>query len=125
MSFTALHLYFDDVAIGQEWESLGRTVTQADLVNFAGLSGDFNRIGLNLRRGWCRRVALPSPFRIDSGLLRPARRHVKDRVQFKTHLLTCHVNLDTLVQIDYPKTRGFRNRGVYVERPENNGCAYP
>ncbi len=44
MSFTANHLYFDDVAVGQEWESLGRTITEADLVNFAGLSGDFNPI---------------------------------------------------------------------------------
>ena len=24
MSFTAAHLYFDDVEVGQEWESLGR-----------------------------------------------------------------------------------------------------
>ncbi len=47
MSFTAYHLYFDDVAIGQEWESPGRTVTEADLVNFAGLSGDFNPIHMN------------------------------------------------------------------------------
>jgi acyl dehydratase len=44
MSFTAQHLYFDDVAVGQKWESPGRTVTEADIVNFAGLSGDFNPI---------------------------------------------------------------------------------
>lgn len=44
MSFTSQHLYFDDVKIGQEWETLGRTVTEADIVNFAGLSGDFNPI---------------------------------------------------------------------------------
>src|SRR5437588_2757562 len=47
MSFTSLHLYFDDVAVGQEWESLGRTVTEADIVNFAGLSGDFNPIHMD------------------------------------------------------------------------------
>jgi acyl dehydratase len=47
MAFTAQHLYFDDVAIGQEWESLGRTVTEADLVHFAGLSGDFNPIHMD------------------------------------------------------------------------------
>ena len=47
MSFTAAHLYFDDVAIGQEWISQGRTVTQADLVNFAGVSGDFNPIHID------------------------------------------------------------------------------
>jgi acyl dehydratase len=44
MSFTNLHLYFDDVEVGQEWQSPGRTVTEADIVNFAGLSGDFNPI---------------------------------------------------------------------------------
>ena len=44
MSFTKIHLYFDDVEVGQEWESLGRTVTEADIANFAGISGDFNPI---------------------------------------------------------------------------------
>ncbi len=44
MSFTAQHLYFDDVAVGQHWESLGRTITETDVVQFAGLSGDFNPI---------------------------------------------------------------------------------
>lgn len=44
MSFTTAHLYFDDVQVGQEWQSLGRTLTEADIVNFAGLSGDFNPI---------------------------------------------------------------------------------
>jgi acyl dehydratase len=47
MSFTALHLYFDDVEVGQEWRSLGRTVTEADVVNFAGVSGDFNPIHMD------------------------------------------------------------------------------
>lgn len=44
MSFTPAHLFFDDVAIDQEWMSQARTITQADIVNFAGLSGDFNPI---------------------------------------------------------------------------------
>jgi 3-hydroxybutyryl-CoA dehydratase len=47
MAFTSQHLYFDDVQVGQEWESLGRTVTEADIVNFAGLSGDFNPIHMD------------------------------------------------------------------------------
>jgi acyl dehydratase len=47
MSFTPQHLFFDDVEIGQEWESLGRTITQTDIVNFAGLSGDFNPIHID------------------------------------------------------------------------------
>lgn len=37
-------LGFDDLSIGDEWESPRRTVTEADVVNFAGISGDFNPI---------------------------------------------------------------------------------
>src|SRR5688572_28476482 len=47
MSFSKMHLYFDDVEVGQEWDSLGRTVTETDIVNFAGLSGDFNPIHID------------------------------------------------------------------------------
>ena len=37
-------LTFEDLIPGDEWESPGRTVTEADVVAFAGLSGDFNPI---------------------------------------------------------------------------------
>ncbi len=47
MSFSTMHLFFDDVQVGQEWESLSRTVTETDIVNFAGLSGDFNPIHID------------------------------------------------------------------------------
>jgi acyl dehydratase len=65
MSFTAYHLYVDDVAVGQEWRSLGRTITEADVVHFAGLSGDFNPIHLD------HEYARSTPFRrpIAHGLL--------------------------------------------------------
>jgi acyl dehydratase len=33
---------FEDFAVGDEYESPGRTVTEADIVLFAGLSGDYN-----------------------------------------------------------------------------------
>lgn len=35
-------MYFDEFKIGQTWESPARTITEADLVLFAGISGDFN-----------------------------------------------------------------------------------
>ena len=35
-------LAFEDLTVGDEWESPRRTVTEADVVGFAGLSGDFN-----------------------------------------------------------------------------------
>lgn len=40
-------LYFEDLSVGQTWISRARTVTEADVVNFAGLSGDFNPIHLD------------------------------------------------------------------------------
>ncbi len=40
-------LYFEDFAVGQEMETAGRTITEADIVTFAGLSGDFNLIHTN------------------------------------------------------------------------------
>jgi acyl dehydratase len=65
MSFTEHHLFFDDVQVGQEWLSLGRTVTETDIVNFAGLSGDFNPIHTD------HEFARTTPFRrpIAHGLL--------------------------------------------------------
>jgi acyl dehydratase len=65
MSYTDNHLYFDDIAVGQSWESQGRTVTEADIVNFAGLSGDFNPIHVD------HAFARQTPFRrpIAHGLL--------------------------------------------------------
>ena len=37
-------LYFEEFAVGDGCESVGRTVTETDIVNFAALSGDWNRI---------------------------------------------------------------------------------
>jgi len=35
-------LFFEEFEEGQELETRGRTITETDIVNFAGLSGDFN-----------------------------------------------------------------------------------
>ena len=35
-------LYFEDFSLGEEIRSQGRTVQQSDIINFAGLTGDFN-----------------------------------------------------------------------------------
>src|SRR5215213_6929605 len=35
-------MFFDEFEIGQEWDSPARTITEADVSLFAGLSGDFN-----------------------------------------------------------------------------------
>lgn len=39
-----MSMYYEDVEVGAEFESPGRTVTEADVVGFAALSGDWNVI---------------------------------------------------------------------------------
>jgi len=36
--------YFEDLDIGDEFYTVSRTVTEADIVNFCGVSGDFNQL---------------------------------------------------------------------------------
>ena len=40
----AAPLHFEDLALEMQWQSGSRTVTEADIVAFAGVSGDFNPI---------------------------------------------------------------------------------
>ncbi len=37
-------MFFEDFLPGMKFETSARTVTEADIVNFAGISGDWNRI---------------------------------------------------------------------------------
>jgi acyl dehydratase len=40
-------LYYGDLELNAEYQSVARTVTQADLTTFAGFSGDFNPIHID------------------------------------------------------------------------------
>jgi len=44
MTRTESDLYWDDLRVGDVALSQGRTVTEADVVAFAGLSGDYNQL---------------------------------------------------------------------------------
>lgn len=57
MSFSYYHLYFDDMELEQEWKSPARTVTESDIVTFAGFSGDFNPMHID------HEFAKTTPFR--------------------------------------------------------------
>ena len=66
-------MYFDDYVVGTVTTSRGRTVTEADIVNFAGLSGDFVELHMNeeyAKRGpFGRRIAHGALiFSISTGL---------------------------------------------------------
>jgi 3-hydroxybutyryl-CoA dehydratase len=57
--------YYEDFQIGEEAVSAGRTITEADIVNFAALTGDWNEIHTN------KELAAKGPFgqRIAHGAL--------------------------------------------------------
>lgn len=57
---------FAMIEVGAEYRSAGRTVTEADIVNFAGVTGDFN--ALHMDEEWVR-ANTPFPTRIAHGLL--------------------------------------------------------
>ena len=42
-------LYFEDFHIGQKFVSQGRTITEADIINFAGMSWDHNKLHTDAR----------------------------------------------------------------------------
>ncbi|WP_038046424.1 MaoC family dehydratase [Thermus caliditerrae] len=58
-------MYFEDFQVGQRFTTPARTVTEADVVNFAGVSGDYNPIHTDAE------FAKDTPFgqRIAHGLL--------------------------------------------------------
>jgi acyl dehydratase len=58
-------MYFEEFEVGQSITSVGRTITEADVVNFAGLTGDWTQIHTNAE------YAAQHPFgqRVAHGLL--------------------------------------------------------
>lgn len=58
-------LYFEEFQIGQRILSAARTITETDVVNFAGLSGDYNQIHTDVE--YCKNT--PYQQRIAHGLL--------------------------------------------------------
>ncbi len=57
--------YFEEFNLGEVFTSAGRTITEADIVNYAGLSGDFTQLHTNIE------YARQGPYgqRIAHGLL--------------------------------------------------------
>lgn len=42
-----IRLFYEDLEVGDGHESTGRTITESDVVSFAGLSGDFNNMHID------------------------------------------------------------------------------
>lgn len=47
MAYEGRGLYLEEFEIGKLYETVGRTITEADVANFAGLSGDFNPLHMD------------------------------------------------------------------------------
>ena len=65
MKFSPRGMHFEEFEVGLEIATAARTITETDIVNFAGLSGDFNFIHTNTE------AAKDTPFgqRVAHGML--------------------------------------------------------
>lgn len=45
--FMVMGKYFEDFEVGEEFTTPGRTITETDIVNFAGITGDWNQLHTN------------------------------------------------------------------------------
>ncbi len=57
--------FYEDLEVGEEFESPGRTITETDIVNFAAISGDWSPVHTD--EEYCKRS--PYKTRIAHGLL--------------------------------------------------------
>jgi 3-hydroxybutyryl-CoA dehydratase len=65
MTHSPRGLFFEEFEVGQEIQTAARTITETDLVSFAGLSGDFNFIHTNAEAA----KATPFGARVAHGML--------------------------------------------------------
>jgi acyl dehydratase len=128
-------LYFEDLTVGQKLVSAGRTITEADIVMFAGLSGDYSPIHTN--EEWCknssqfkRRVAHGMlTASIASGLIfrlgfldGTGMAHLGTTMKFTTPVFagdTIHVELEILSKKDVDQTRGIFTAKIDVVNQVN------
>ena len=58
-------MYFEDIHVGQVFKTSGRTITESDIVAFAGLSGDYNSVHVDAHFA----ASTPLQGRVAQGLL--------------------------------------------------------
>lgn len=129
-------LYFEQFEIGQKLRTAARTVTEADIVNFAGLSGDFNQIHTDAVYAagdtFGRRVAhgllvqaIATGLAVQSGFIEGtvlAFREVECKFSLPTFIGdTVHVEIEILEKKAFPRLNGgnvVMKFGVVNERGE-------
>src|SRR5579863_10434188 len=124
--------YWESYEIGETWESHGRTITEADIVNFAGISGDFHPVSMDeqfakARTPYGRRIAHGALlFSVTMGIAWQMKMNTKnithgiDRVRFPNPTFigdTVRVTGRVTVKEPYSKRPQY---GVIVMRYEAN-----
>lgn len=124
--------YWESYAIEETWESHGRTITEADIVNFAGISGDFHPVSMDeqfakVRTPYGRRIAHGALlFSVTMGIAWQMKMNTKnitygvDRVRFPNPTFigdTIRVTGRVTLKDPYPKRPEY---GVIVMRYEAN-----
>ena len=110
---------YGDIAVGLRWESRSRTITEADVVNFSGLSGDWYPLHTDSEYAaktiFGQRIAHGMlVLSVSTGLLKIAPGSVEafygmDEVRFLKPVFfgdTIHVDLQALEKTDRPKGGG-------------------
>ena len=127
-------LYFEELYVGQRFVSRGRTITETDIVIFAGLSGDYNQLHTDAE--WSKNT--PFKRRIAHGLLVAAiasglmyrigfldgtgLAHLGTTMKFTAPVFsgdTLHVELDILSKKEIDHNRGSFTVKMDVKNQDN------
>ena len=115
-------MFFEEFAVGQKIRTAGRTVTETDIVSFAGLSGDFNQIhvdavyanaapfGQRVAHGLCV-LSIASGLAVQTGLMEGTVLAFREINEWKFSLPvfigdTIHVELEVLETRAIPRLGG-------------------
>jgi 3-hydroxybutyryl-CoA dehydratase len=115
-------MFFDEFEVGQKVRSAGRTVTETDIVSFAGLSGDYNQIhvdaayaktapfGQRVAHGLCV-LAIASGLAVQTGIMEGTVLAFREIGEWKFSLPvfigdTIHVELEVLELRAIPRLGG-------------------
>ena len=115
-------MFFEEFAAGQKIRTAGRTITETDIVSFAGLSGDFNQIhvdaafakaapfGQRVAHGLCV-LSIASGLAVQTGLMEGTVLAFREINEWKFSLPvfigdTIHVELEVLETRPIPRLSG-------------------
>jgi acyl dehydratase len=115
-------MFFEEFAVGQTVGTAGRTITETDIVSFAGLSGDFNQIhvdaayaktaafGQRVAHGLCV-LSIASGLAVQTGIMEGTVLAFREINEWKFSLPvfigdTIHVELEVLETRAIPRLGG-------------------